>query len=239
MKLTVLASTHFESLPDSVIDTEFGRFHRGKPFNSAERVSTFAGRSCYQSWHMPNPTTANDYGYIGNIINQGHFSVLEHASVTFYVEGASRNMTHELVRHRHLSYSELSQRFVNMEEANVVIPPAVREFYSEDDPNLPVDGMVPIATDDAIDLYKLIVEKLMESGKTRKQAREAARFYLPSGMETRIVVTGNHRAWRDMLHKRYSVHADAEIREFATLVLAELRTMAPAIYQDFPDQPFD
>lgn len=235
----MLASTHFEELPDSVANTEFGNFHRGKPFNSAERVAHVAGRSCYQSWKMPNPATADDNGYLANIIKQGHFSVLEHASVTFYVEGVSRNLSHELIRHRHLSYSELSQRFVNMENANVVIPPAVREFYAEDDPNLPVDGMVPIANDDGIDLYKTVVDNLLAAGKTRKEAREAARFYLPSGTETKIVVTGNHRAWRDMLHKRYSVHADAEIREFATLVLAELREMAPAIYQDFPDRPFD
>jgi thymidylate synthase (FAD) len=238
LKLTVLASTHFEDLPDSVIDTEFGRFHKGEPFNSSERVAHFAGRSCYQSWQMPNINTATDYGYIGNIIAQRHFSVLEHASVTFYAEGVSRNMTHELIRHRCLSYSELSQRFVDMSNAYLVVPPAVRDAYREDDPNLPVNGMQPLLEEES-DAYSVVVDNLSAMGKSRKEAREAARFYLPSGMETRIVVTGNHRAWREMLQKRYSVHADAEIREFAALVLTELRRMAPAIYQDFPDQPFD
>jgi thymidylate synthase (FAD) len=227
----VLASTHFENLPDSVVNTEFGSFHGAEDFNDAERVAHVAGRSCYQSWNMPNPDTSTDMGYINNILNQGHHSVLEHASVTFYVEGVSRNMTHELIRHRHLSYSELSQRFIDMSKADVIVPPACREVRGVDQET--IEGST-WAED-----YEELTEALLEDGKTRKQAREAARFVLPSGMETKIVVSGNHRAWRDMLHKRYSVHADAEIREFATLVLAELRKIAPAIYQDFPDQPFN
>jgi thymidylate synthase (FAD) len=89
------------------------------------------------------------------------------------------------------------------------------------------------------EIYKEMVELLISNGSTRKQAREAARYYLASGMETKIVVTGNHRAWRDMLHKRYSVHADAEIQELSGLLLEELRKIAPAVYQDFPDTPFD
>jgi len=103
------------------------------------------------------------------------------------------------------------------------------------------DGMFPVKHMDS-DVgreYDWVVTELLEQGLTRKQAREAARFYLPSGVETKIVVTGNHRAWRDMLHKRYSIHADAEIREFATLILEELRKIAPGTYQDFPDQPFE
>ena len=233
----MLASTYFEELPDSVADTEFGSFHKGKPFQSADRLAHFAGRSCYQSWQMPNSSTATDDGYIANIIKQGHFSVLEHASVTFYVEGVSRNMTHELIRHRHLSYSELSQRFINMEDAKIVVPPALGESFRA----FNNDGRRPYLFDmpsDTQDVYKELTERLTDEGKTRKQAREAARSVLPGGTETKIVVTGNHRAWRDMLHKRYSVHADAEICEFASLVLAELKKIAPATYQDFPDEPF-
>lgn len=236
MKLTVLASTHFEEMPDSVKSTEFGSFHGGKPFNSAERVGHFAGRSCYQSWHMPNPDTSTDYGYIANILNQGHYSVLEHASVTFYVEGVSRNMTHELIRHRHLSYSELSQRYINMEEAYIMVPPAVDALEGKDWSE--TVGMMGRTMSETSDRYQRIVKFFNKNGIKGKKAREAARAVLPGGTETKIVVTGNHRAWRDMLHKRYSVHADAEIREFATKVLKELRTMAPAIYQDFPDEPF-
>lgn len=233
MKLTVLASTHFEELPDSVKDTEFGTFHRGKPFNSAERVSHFAGRACYQSWHMPNPDTATDAGYLNNIIKQGHFSVLEHGSVSFYVEGVSRALLVELNTHRHLSRSVVSQRYVDYSDTKPVIPPAIANLGGW------ALADVQIAYDKALDTYNDLVETLTDSGLKRKQAREAARAVLPNAAPVDMVVTGNHRAWRDMLYKRYSEHADAEIREFAVAVLAELRTMNPAIYQDFPDQPFD
>ena len=79
---------------------------------------------------------------------------------------------------------------------------------------------------------------LRSRGKTLKEAREAARAELPSNMETKFIVTGNARAWRDVLKKRYSTHADAEIREFATVVLEKCQIWAPSIFADFPDEPF-
>ena len=198
----------------------------------ADLLAEFAGRSCYQSFHKPNPKTEANQDYLRNILNQGHFSVLEHASATFYVTGVSRALTHELIRHRHLSYSELSQRFVNVEDAEVVIPPALRDEY-----DLVEDELYP-AMDCAAETYEVLVEALMEKGLKRKQAREAARAVMPNMTETRIVVTGNMRAWRDMLFKRYSVHADAEIREFAAEVLRQLKLIAPGQFQDFPEAPF-
>lgn len=237
MRVTLIAKTEMYDFPSSLEDTSFAEYDLTTYSNGGDRVSHFAGRACYQAWDMLREETANDMGYLANIIKQGHFSVLEHGSATFYIEGVSRNLTHELIRHRHLSYSELSQRYVDMEDANWVIPPAIRS----DDGNT----MVPIKNYSGQDnsthplkLYKNIVKNLVKGGKTRKQAREAARFYLPSGMETKIVVTGNHRAWRDMLQKRYSVHADAEIRELATELLRQLKLIAPGCYQDFPEEPF-
>lgn len=241
MKITVLAKTSVIDLPESVENTAFADFYYGGGealLNDADTLAHFAGRSCYQAWNMPNEATSTNDGYLNNIINQGHFSVLEHGSVTFYIEGVSRNLTHELIRHRHLSYSELSQRFINMEEAKVVVPPALGESfrYMNNEKKRPILFDLPKQTKE---IYNEFFERLTKEGKTRKQAREAARSVLPGGTETRIVVTGNHRAWRDMLYKRYSVHADAEIRELATLLLEELRKIAPATYQDFPDSPFE
>lgn len=238
MKVTLVAHTSIGAMPDSVEPTVFGDWQYGDRnalVNEADTLAHFAGRACYQAWDMPNEKTASNDGYLANIISQGHFSVLEHASATFYIEGVSRNLTHELIRHRHLSYSELSQRYVNMEDANYIVPPAVRPHL-----DFETDGVLSLvdADPESLSEYRVVVEMLMKSGRTRKEAREAARFYLPSAMETKIVVTGNHRAWRDMLTKRYSVHADAEIRELATELLKQLRRLAPATYQDFPDQPF-
>lgn len=231
MKVTLIAQTEMEfRMPESVRDTYFGEYMDNfLSDSSADELAHFAGRSCYQAWDMPRRETAHAMGYLDNIIKQGHFSVLEHASATFYIEGVSRNLTHELIRHRHLSYSELSQRFVDMSTANTVTPPAFRDMHPT---------LVPLDEEDK-ERYEALVRIFTSKGLTRKEAREAARFYLPNNVETKIVVTGNHRAWRDMLHKRYSVHADAEIRELATKLLRKLKEVAPATYQDFPDEPFN
>lgn len=175
----------------------------------------FAGRLCYESWNLPNPDTATNAGYIANLLDHRHFSVIEHVSITFYVEGVSRNLTHELIRHRHLSFSELSQRFVNMEDANVVIPPAY-------------GGGVEKLSKAHRERYKYEVARLRGEGLNRKQARQAARYGLPSGMETKLVVSGNLRTWMELLPKRYDPNADAEIQEFA-------RKVADILKQEYPD----
>lgn len=241
MKVTLVASTSMHMLPESVEGSAFAEYFysdRDALLSDADTLSHFAGRSCYQAWSMQRESTAANMGYLANILKQGHESVLEHGSVTFYIEGVSRNLSHELIRHRHLSYSELSQRFINMEDAKVVVPPALGDSfrYMNNEKKRPILFDLPKQTKE---IYNEFFERLTKEGKSRKQAREAARSVLPGGTETRIVVTGNHRAWRDMLKKRYSVHADVEIRELAEKLLESLRELAPGIYQDFPDQPFE
>lgn len=238
MKVTLVAHTSIGAMPESVEPTVFGDWQysdRAALINEADTLAHFAGRACYQAWDMPNAKTANNDGYLANIIAQGHFSVLEHASATFYIEGVSRNLTHELIRHRHLSYSELSQRYVNMEDAVITIHPTLdTEPFGMDEWST-VGGVQR----EAVSVYQSLLKRLEAAGVKGKKAREAARSVIPGGVETKIVVTGNHRAWRDMLTKRYSVHADAEIRELATELLKQLKRLAPATYQDFPDSPFE
>ena len=77
---------------------------------TGQDLAEFAGRACYQSWHKPNPDTRTNHGYLGHILEVGHESVLEHGTVSVYITGISRSLTHELVRHRHFSYSQESQR---------------------------------------------------------------------------------------------------------------------------------
>ncbi len=87
----------------------------------AETLVTFAGRSCYESWHRPRPETYHDKDYIDRtIFEQQHGSILEHATATLYFTGVSRAFLTELTRHRHLSFSVRSQRFVNESGANIV-----------------------------------------------------------------------------------------------------------------------
>lgn len=192
---------------------------------SSETLMEFAGRSCYQSFHKPSKATEANEDYLANILKQGHESVLEHASFTFYIEGVSRALTHELIRHRHLSYSQLSQRFVDESDTAIVLPPAVEEYSHN---HLYLNYAVSIA----LDQYKKMVHRLQESGLPRKQAREAARAVLPNCVETKIVVTGNVRAWRDMLKKRLDPSADAEIRQVSQMIFDELNTVVPNALQD-------
>lgn len=197
---------------------------------TSEDLIEFAGRACYQSFHKPNAKTARNADYIANIIAQGHESVLEHASASFYVQGVSRNMLLELERHRHLSFSVISTRFVDATKSKVIIPPALRPYYS---------GNEQALDSDEIEKYLQTVDILVEKGATRKEAREAARWLLPGNLETKFVVTGNMRAWRDVLKKRFSKHADAEIALFASDVLDLLREHAPSVFADFPEEMFD
>lgn len=195
----------------------------------AQDVLEFAGRACYQSFHKPNPATRNQSDYLENIIEQGHESVLEHGSATFYLTGVSRALTHELIRHRHLSYSQLSQRFVDESEAKMVMPPAIATLFKPGDK--PYDRAVK-SFKRAVKDYEKLAEKLAEKGLPRKQAREAARAVLPNCTETRIVVSGNFRAWRDFLKKRLDPAADAEIRTVALKLHNHLLDIAPDVFKD-------
>lgn len=196
---------------------------------AGDNLAEFAGRACYQSWSRPNEATRENKDYLANIINQGHESVFGHASYTFYITGVSRNLTHELIRHRFLAVSELSQRYVNMGEAHHVQPPA----FEDDEPGQ--REMAELWNLTKL-LYRKAVVRLEALGYSHKQAREAARSLLPSMAETRIVVTGNVRAWRDFIRQRYTPHADAEIYKLAEEILKTLKMQAPNSFQDFEIQ---
>jgi thymidylate synthase (FAD) len=199
----------------------------------ADALAEAAGRLCYKSFNRPNPKTARNDGYLKNIIDQGHFNVLEHSSVTFLVRGVSRALLAELTRHRHLSFSVISQRYCSYEDTEPVIPPAI-----EGHEDLDLEDELVRAYRNSIEAYRHLVTRLEDSGMKRKQAREAARAVLPNAAPVDMVVTGNLRAWRDVLGKRYHVAADAEIQKFAGLVLGHLRDIAPNSFQDIPESPY-
>lgn len=241
MIVTPIAQTTFHTIPTSVEHTAFSDRVTGLDGTvdytaDIDNLGEFAGRSCYQAWECQNPATAENPGYMNNIIEQGHFSVLEHGSVTFYIEGVSRSLTHELIRHRHLSYSELSQRYVDIEDLPIIVPPAIRDIVGERG-----DAMIEVLDKmqtNSRNAYRYLVRMLRMNGLKRKEARQAARAVMANMVETRIVVTGNMRAWRDMLYKRHHIAADAEIQELASKVLGHLRYIAPNSVQDISEEPF-
>ena len=207
----------------------------------AQQLTEFSGRACYQSFHKPNPATATNTGYISRTLHeQKHFSIAEHVSATFYITGVSRALTHELIRHRHLSYSQLSQRFVDESEASIVIPPAARKskatvVYDTEEFHDDLVGSIPEALDwwaqDAVLNYEDLVSALTGEGLPRKQAREAARALLPNMIETKIVVTGNLRAWYEVIDRRIQPDADAEIQQLSRMLLKQLLTIAPDVFE--------
>ncbi|ONI88437.1 thymidylate synthase (FAD) [Saccharothrix sp. ALI-22-I] len=201
--------------------------------DGGEALAEFAGRACYQSWTKPNPATATNAGYIKHIIEVGHLSVLEHGSVSFYLTGMSRSLTHELIRHRHFSYSQLSQRYVPERNAAMVEPDVIAN-----DPEL--HAKFAAAAQASVDAYNELLKGLEEKFSDvpsatlrRKQARQAARAILPNATETRIVVTGNYRAWRHFIAMRATEHADVEIRALAVECLRQLQKAAANVFADF------
>ncbi|HEX4722207.1 MAG TPA: FAD-dependent thymidylate synthase [Pseudonocardiaceae bacterium] len=196
-------------------------------------LAEFAGRACYQSWKKPNPSTATNAGYLRHILEVGHLSVLEHGTVTFYIAGVSRSLTHELIRHRHFSYSQLSQRYVPEKNAAMVEPDVIAN-----DPELHAKFVA--AAEAGVAAYNDLLTGLEarfadEPNPTlrRKQARQAARAVLPNATETRIVVTGNYRAWRHFVAMRATEHADVEIRALAVECLRQLQKAAANAFDDF------
>ncbi|MGH7605008.1 MAG: FAD-dependent thymidylate synthase [Gemmatimonadaceae bacterium] len=197
-----------------------------------EKLVEFAGRLCYMS--QKNPASRATRDYLENIKKQGHGSVLEHANYSLLLEGVSRSLTHELIRHRAgFAYSQLSQRYVDESEANFVVPPAI-----VGDETLENEWRTQI--DEAQRTYIRLVEHLMErygwvadKVHRRKMAREAARGVLPNSTETKIVVTANARAWRTMLELRSSEGAELEIRRCAVAIVKLLSGESPAFFSDF------
>ena len=224
LKVQVVAQTQFTPPADVPWETDV---------DGGQALAEFAGRACYQSWTKPNPATATNAGYLRHILEVGHLSVLEHGTVSMYLTGVSRSLTHELIRHRHFSYSQLSQRYVPERDAAFVEPGVIAE-----DPAL--HALFTEAADAALKAYTDLLEGLEKrfadvpnATLRRKQARQAARSVLPNATETRIVVTGNYRAWRHFIAMRASEHADVEIRDLAIMCLKILQAEVPNVFADF------
>jgi thymidylate synthase (FAD) len=230
MKVQCIAKTEF--FPPHDVPWKPETSPNGAPFGGPDLVE-FAGRACYQSWSRPNPETATRDGYLKHILTVGHYSVLEHGSISVYITGVSRSLTHELVRHRHFSYSQLSQRYVKDSGGEVITPSVIASGVGS--------GIFSEAIAGAHRAYLhlvLLLEEFYQDREPnltlrRKLARQAARSVLPNATETKIVVTGNYRAWRHFLHLRATEHADVEIRELAVACLRVLWEEVPGIFNDF------
>jgi thymidylate synthase (FAD) len=209
---------------------------------AAESVAEFAGRLCYLSFgadagleggHKLIQGRTTNREYLENILRVRHGSVLEHGVWTFLFEGISRALTHELVRHRHFSYSQLSQRYVDESEVAFVLPPEIRDGSAAFDIWF---RSCERALDDYRALLAEVETQIGDDGAAtmrKKRARQAARSVLPNSTETKIVVTGNARAFRHFIEMRGSATADVEIRALAVILLRQLLQEAPNLFADY------
>ena len=185
---------------------------------NAEQVIELACRTCYLSFHRYNPPASTE-DLIKKVIRKKHHSVLEHASATFRIKGGSRVMTHELVRHRLMSPSQESQRYVEFgktREYEIVVPPTVEKEGFR-------DRYIKMASE-CRDLY----QEMVDAGVPK----EDARYILPNGTTSEIVISANFREFRHIFQVRCNPRAHWEIRRICLIMLEILKKEAPIVFDD-------
>ncbi len=187
-----------------------------------ERAIATAARLCYApvgaSELMETMPPERVASVLKTIMVSGHHSTLEHASYTFAVDGVSRALTHQLVRHRIASFNQQSQRYVKFTNGLEVIKPAT----------VAADAEADRIFDEAIEVAKDSYEKLLALGVPA----EDARYLLPNAAETKIVITMNVRELLHFFSLRCCNRAQWEIREMAHRMLELARPTAPYIFMD-------
>ena len=189
-----------------------------------ELVIANAARTCYDSKEKDLESSRK---MIKAIVKSGHESCVEHATATFRLSDVSRVLTHELVRHRLLSFSQRSQRYVKENEPNYVIPDVLVDDNTTNQKMLLARDIFEKAMQSAWDAYSLLLNYGLKP--------EDARFVLPNACTTEIVVSGNFREYRNFLKLRLSPRAQWEIRKAAHIILDKLYEIAPSCFEDLKD----
>lgn len=191
--------------------------------DAGESVCGVASKNCV-SETMPELDDDDLLKSMKGAIASGHESVLEHWSATFAVSGVSRALTHQLVRHRIASYSQQSQRYVDMGKFEYVTPDSIsRRREGNVDPYFYLQEYEHLM-DEISKLYQgMIIGGIPE---------EDARYILPNACTTNIVVSMNARQLRHFFALRCCERAQKEIRELANKMLEECIKVAPNIFSD-------
>ena len=186
---------------------------------NAQDVIERACRTCYLSFNRYNPPSSTEE-LIKKVIRKGHHSVLEHALATFRIKGGSRVFTHELVRHRIMSPSQESQRYVEYgktKEFEYVIPPTIE--------NTPFEDRFKKLAQDTFSLYQEMVKADIP--------KEDARYILPNATTSEIVISANFRELRHIFEIRCVERAHWEIRQICLEMLKIMKEQAPIVFWDF------
>lgn len=186
-----------------------------------EKVVSIAAKLCYSKSDVDGlitgVLTGNDTEkFIDKLKGMGHESPLEHVSFTFAIEGVSRTLTHQLVRHRIASYSQKSQRYVSENDFEYIVPPS-------------------IANGAGVLLYDKLMKQIKQTYTllvNMNIPKEDARYVLPNATETKIIVTMNARSLFNFFSLRCCTHAQWEIRQLANLMLIEVQKVAPILFKN-------
>ena len=186
-----------------------------------ERTVAMAARLCY------SPAGAEELSekmtdeqvtkLVEKIISMGHASTMEHVTFTFAIEGISRVLTHQLVRHRIASYSQQSQRYVSEHDFEYILPPSIAE---NDEAKAKFENLMHTIRQTYDELVAMDVPK------------EDARYVLANATETKIIATFNARSLMNFFKLRCCTRAQWEIRKLANLMLKEVSKVAPNIFDD-------
>lgn len=197
----------------------------------ADALSEFAGRVCYMSFNPDKRRVAGDgqnAAYLDHIRSVGHGSVSEHSVFNFLIDDVSRNMTHELVRHRvGVAYSQLSTRYVDQfsdeyfgdsgHTIGVYIPPELPDDLQ--------GSWIAHWTESVFPLYREAFRRLRDSGIEKKAARSIARHILPGSACTALVFSVNVRELNHIFSLRGNRHADPEIRRMVHKIYELVKTL--------------
>ncbi len=182
----------------------------------AEKVIEKAARTCYMS--HGRITKDSHAAFIKRLIGAGHLSVLEHATATFSLEGVSRALTHQLVRHRLCSYSQQSQRYVREDNFQWVVPPDINK-----------DEKLKKEYNQCMEYLRDRYSSFLKNGLKA----EDARFILPNACCTNIVFSANFRQLRHTIALRGSSKAQWEIRDLFMKITLLMKEVAPNCFFDF------
>ena len=179
-----------------------------------EKVCGAAARSCYSSDPASELVDTDTSGALRHAIAYGHLSVLEHATFTFSVEGVSRVLTHQLVRHRLASFSQQSQRYVKFDGApEVVMPRTVEEALDRE--RVGTDSRSEEELRNALENYICDLNVLIDTLHDHGVPEEDIRYFFPQGSATNITFTMNLRELSHFLGLRRCARAQEEIRYLA------------------------
>jgi thymidylate synthase (FAD) len=196
-----------------------------------EKVVCAAAKLCYASAadQIFEVDSRESEVFLRRLRTMGHMSPFEHVNFTFYIQGVSRAMTHQLVRHRLASYSQRSQRYVDHAEFEYVTPPSLEGRTVVDESGVERD---------AIEFYRECMDRCARAydvlqtalGGATEAANQDARYVLPNAAETKIVMTVNARELLHFFAERLCRRAQWEIRHVAEKMLEEVRGVAPLLF---------